>query len=85
MKIAFDLRRIENPGVGRYMQCLVGAIVREAPQHEYFFIMSPGTRHMLDCTNQGIVLPLSGVPLRGRALVNRTRQGAVSALTGFDP
>ena len=24
-------------------------------------------------------------PLRGRALVNRTRQGAVSALTGFDP
>jgi glycosyltransferase involved in cell wall biosynthesis len=59
MKIAFDLRRIENPGVGRYMQCLVGAIVREAPQHEYFFIMSPGTRHMLDCTNQGTVLPLS--------------------------
>src|SRR5438270_385439 len=27
MKIAFDLRRIKNPGIGRYMKCLAEAIV----------------------------------------------------------
>ena len=27
MKIAFDLRRIANPGIGRYMKCLVEAVL----------------------------------------------------------
>jgi len=53
MKIAFDLRRIGNVGVGRYMTCLVNAITELAPQHNYLFIMAPGTEHLLRCRNGG--------------------------------
>ena len=28
MRLAFDLRRIGNPGIGRYMKCLVEAVLR---------------------------------------------------------
>jgi glycosyltransferase involved in cell wall biosynthesis len=56
MKIAFDLRRIGNLGVGRYMTCLVSAIVEQAPQHEYLFIMAPGTEHLLPCVGRGQVV-----------------------------
>jgi glycosyltransferase involved in cell wall biosynthesis len=42
MKIAFDLRRIGNPGIGRYMKCLVEAITAQAPEHEYLLILPPG-------------------------------------------
>ena len=41
MKIAFDLRRIKNPGIGRYMKCLVEAVVAQAPDHEYLLITPP--------------------------------------------
>lgn len=47
MKIAYDLRRIANLGVGRYMKTLVEAIVQVAPQHEYVLIMAPGTDKLL--------------------------------------
>ena len=39
MRIAFDLRRIGNPGIGRYMKCLAEAVVAQAPEHEYLLIM----------------------------------------------
>jgi hypothetical protein len=42
MKIAFDLRRIKNPGIGRYMKCLVEAILTQEPQGEYLLILPPG-------------------------------------------
>lgn len=51
MRIAFDLRRIGNPGIGRYMRCLVKAILEEDPRHEYLLIAPPGTEHMLPATN----------------------------------
>jgi alpha-1,3-rhamnosyl/mannosyltransferase len=41
MKIAFDLRRIGNPGIGRYMKCLSESIIAQAPEHEYFLILPP--------------------------------------------
>lgn len=41
MKIAFDLRRIKNPGIGRYMKCLVEAVLARAPQYEYLLIVPP--------------------------------------------
>jgi glycosyltransferase involved in cell wall biosynthesis len=41
MKIAFDLRRIANPGVGRYMKCLAEAVMARAPEHEYLLIFPP--------------------------------------------
>src|SRR2546430_1178325 len=41
MKIAFDLRRIKNPGIGRYMKCLVEAAVAQSPDHEYLLILPP--------------------------------------------
>lgn len=42
MKIAFDLRRIGNPGIGRYMKCLVEAVTAQAPENEYLLILPPG-------------------------------------------
>jgi glycosyltransferase involved in cell wall biosynthesis len=42
MKIAFDLRRINNPGIGRYMRCLAEAVLAEAPENEYLLVLPPG-------------------------------------------
>jgi glycosyltransferase involved in cell wall biosynthesis len=42
MKIAFDLRRINNPGIGRYMKCLTETVLAQAPEHEYLLILPPG-------------------------------------------
>lgn len=42
MKIAFDLRRIENPGIGRYMKGLAEAVISSAPQHDYLLILPDG-------------------------------------------
>lgn len=39
MRIAFDLRRIKNPGIGRYMKCLTEAVVAQAPEHEYLLVL----------------------------------------------
>jgi glycosyltransferase involved in cell wall biosynthesis len=41
MKIAFDLRRIGNPGIGRYMKCLVEAILSLPTNLQYLLIMPP--------------------------------------------
>ncbi len=41
MKIAIDLRRIKNPGIGRYMKCLTEALLLSAPEHEYLLILPP--------------------------------------------
>lgn len=41
MKIAFDLRRVRNPGIGRYMKCLVEAVLACALEHEYLLIVPP--------------------------------------------
>jgi glycosyltransferase involved in cell wall biosynthesis len=43
MRIGYDLRRIQNPGIGRYMRQLIEAMMRVAPEHEYVFIVAPGT------------------------------------------
>jgi glycosyltransferase involved in cell wall biosynthesis len=48
MIIAYDLRRIANPGIGRYMKTLVEAIVQLAPEHDYLLIMAPETDHLVD-------------------------------------
>lgn len=47
MKIAFDLRRIKNPGIGRYMKCLTEAVITEAPEHEYLLILPPGDEGLI--------------------------------------
>ena len=47
MRIAFDLRRINNPGIGRYMKCLVEAIMARYAEHEYLLIMLPGTEEKI--------------------------------------
>lgn len=47
MKIAFDLRRIRNPGIGRYMKCLAEAVIAEAPEHEYLLILAPGDEALI--------------------------------------
>ncbi len=47
MKIAFDLRRIKNLGIGRYMKCLVEAILAQEPQGDYLLILPPGAEGMI--------------------------------------
>jgi glycosyltransferase involved in cell wall biosynthesis len=54
MKIAFDLRRIKNPGIGRYMKCLVEAVVECAPEHEYLLILPPGEEEAVVCTGTNV-------------------------------
>src|SRR6266478_1281279 len=48
MKIAFDLRRIANPGIGRYMKCLVEALLSLRTTHQYLLIMPPVTVEAID-------------------------------------
>jgi glycosyltransferase involved in cell wall biosynthesis len=57
MKIAFDLRRIGNPGIGRYMKCLVEAITAQAPEHEYLLILPPGAEEMVHAPNAEKITP----------------------------
>jgi len=49
MKIAFDLRRIKNPGIGRYMKCLTEAIVAQSTEHEYLLVLPPGAEEIIAC------------------------------------
>lgn len=51
MKIAFDLRRIANPGIGRYMKCLTEAIMATAPQHEYLLVLPAGAENAVACAS----------------------------------
>lgn len=51
MKIAFDLRRIGNPGIGRYMKCLAEAVTAQAPDHEYLLILPPQSDHLVHAPN----------------------------------
>jgi glycosyltransferase involved in cell wall biosynthesis len=48
MKIAFDLRRMSNPGIGRYMKCLVEAILASSAPHQYLLIMSGAGENLVD-------------------------------------
>ena len=47
MRIAFDLRRIKNPGIGRYMQCLVDAVLARETDHEFLLILPPDAQEMI--------------------------------------
>lgn len=47
MRIAFDLRRIKNPGIGRYMQCLVEAMLAQDSEHEFLLIVSPDAQELI--------------------------------------
>ena len=51
MKIAFDLRRIGNPGIGRYMKCLAESVTAQAPEHEYLLLLPPQSEHLVDAPN----------------------------------
>jgi glycosyltransferase involved in cell wall biosynthesis len=51
MRIGYDLRRINNPGIGRYMRRIVEGVLQNAPQNEYVLIMAPGTEHLIKGSN----------------------------------
>jgi glycosyltransferase involved in cell wall biosynthesis len=53
MKIALDLRRIKNPGIGRYMRCLSEALLAAAPEHEYLLILPPDSADMIQAPERG--------------------------------
>jgi|HubBroStandDraft_2_1064218.scaffolds.fasta_scaffold01221_5 glycosyltransferase involved in cell wall biosynthesis len=47
MKIALDLRRIKNLGIGRYMICLVEALLAQDPLTDYLLILPPGAEGLI--------------------------------------
>ena len=47
MRIAFDLRRIKNPGIGRYMRCLAEAVLAQGTGHEFLLILPPGSQEAI--------------------------------------
>lgn len=57
MKIAFDLRRIGNPGIGRYMKCLAESITALAPEHEYLCILPYGGEDLIHAPNAVTICP----------------------------
>jgi glycosyltransferase involved in cell wall biosynthesis len=57
MKIAFDLRRIGNPGIGRYMKCLAEAMTAQVPEHEYLLIMPPGGEGLVNAPQADKICP----------------------------
>ncbi|HEY6308104.1 MAG TPA: glycosyltransferase family 1 protein [Candidatus Angelobacter sp.] len=59
MKIAFDLRRIKNPGIGRYMKCLVEAVLARAPEHEYLLILPPDAKEVITFQDRRVEKVLS--------------------------
>lgn len=59
MKIAFDLRRIENPGIGRYMKCLVEAVFALRTTHRYLLILPNAASDTIDCPAVGVEKEIS--------------------------
>ena len=57
MKIAFDLRRIGNPGIGRYMKCLAEAVTTQAPENEYLLILPPGGDDLVNAPDVEKICP----------------------------
>lgn len=55
MKIALDLRRINNPGIGRYMRGLTEAMLAVAPEHEYLLILPPDSLDVIRSEQGGTV------------------------------
>lgn len=54
MKIAFDLRRIANPGIGRYMKCLVEAVLSLGTTHQFLLMLPPGEADVIDAPAVGV-------------------------------
>ncbi|MGH9570328.1 MAG: glycosyltransferase family 4 protein [Candidatus Angelobacter sp.] len=48
MKIAFDLRGINKPGIGRYMKSLAEGTIARAPEHEYLLLMPENAVDRID-------------------------------------
>jgi len=72
MKIAFDLRRIGNPGIGRYMKCLAEAVIAQAPENEYLLILPPGGDALVDAPGaKKICSPVKYYSLREQAELPR--------------
>lgn len=62
MKIAFDLRRIKNPGIGRYMKCLAEAVIGKAAEHEYLLILPAEAEEMIACDCACVERVISSAP-----------------------
>lgn len=57
MRIAIDLRRIKNPGIGRYMQCLAEAILTQESGHEFLLLAPPDLQDAISCNSAARLLP----------------------------
>jgi len=62
MRIAFDLRRIQNPGIGRYMKCLVEEILKQELDNEYLLILAPEASDAIGLQSANVTRYLSRSP-----------------------
>jgi glycosyltransferase involved in cell wall biosynthesis len=62
MRIAFDLRRIKNPGIGRYMQCLTEAVLEQDTEHEFLLILPRDGQEMISDTRHRVEKLCSALP-----------------------
>jgi glycosyltransferase involved in cell wall biosynthesis len=62
MKIAFDLRRIKNLGIGRYMKCLVEAILAQHCVNDFLLILPQGAEDVIE--NAGANAEIIAPPLK---------------------
>jgi glycosyltransferase involved in cell wall biosynthesis len=82
MKIALDLRRIRNLGIGRYMRCLTEAMLGLQQEHEFVLILPPDSLGMIstgpDVTTEKIPSKLKCYSVREQIELPRIlRQHAV--------
>lgn len=75
MKIALDLRRIKNPGIGRYMRCLTEALLAVAPEKEYVLILPADAANTIEIPSgarvQKLVSPVRYYSLREQVEIPR--------------
>jgi len=62
MRIAFDLRRIQNPGIGRYMKCLVEEILKQELDNDYLLILAPEASDAIGVQSANVTRVLSRSP-----------------------
>ena len=56
MRIGFDARMIDHPGVGRYIKCLLPEMIKQAPKEEFVIFGDPDLLKGIDAPNNVSVI-----------------------------
>ena len=62
MRIALDLRRIKNPGIGRYMKCLTHALLALQTENEFLLLLPPDAPEVIATAGRSAEKVCSAAP-----------------------